>query len=93
VDGDRVVGFSKYWDDGLRAEGVNYLEMVEEYIVQDGKITSFKTTVQEAVMLPPETLPESGGNPGAAAAVALLVGGVLLLAGLLVWRRAADRRS
>ena len=98
VEGNNLTTLTRYTDDSLINMGVDFIEGVEEYTVEDGLITFYRWTETEesiakiaAAMAPPETMPESGGNPGSMAAVALLLGAVLVLAGLLIWSRAAAR--
>jgi hypothetical protein len=40
LEGDKVTALTKYADDGLQGIGLTFIEGIEEYTVQDGKITS-----------------------------------------------------
>ena len=96
VDGNIVTTLSRYTDDDLKSMGLDYIEGVEEYVIEDGKITSYTWTMTEESLaefmaaMPPETMPESGGTTFPYAAV-LALGGLAILGGLgLTLRR---RRS
>jgi len=89
VDGDTVTALSRYSDDDLRGMGVDFIEGIEEYTIQDGKISTYTWTITDesldklmAAMPPEEALPETGG-PGLAGMLPLWLGaGGLLIATL-----------
>lgn len=82
VEGGAITALAKFLDDGLRSEGIAYIEGIEEYTIQNGKITSYKWTTQGVVTEAPPTLPESGGEPFPTYTLMLAMGGVLLLGSL-----------
>lgn len=89
VEGDKVTTLTKYSDDGLRGLGLAFIEGIEEYTVQDGKITAYTwTTTEESlsqlmVVEPhPEALPETGGQTLPAYIWVMVWGGLVFLAGL-----------
>lgn len=88
VDGDKVTALTKFADDGLKEMGVGFIEGIEEYTVQDGKITSYQWTMTEAskakvaAAMPPPTLPESGRANFPIHVVGLTLGGLAILGGL-----------
>lgn len=94
VDGNIVTTLSRYTDDGIKNMGLDYIEGVEEYVIEDGKITSYTWTMTDESMaafmaaMPPEAMPESGGTTFSYV-VALLLGGLAILggAGLMLRRR------
>ena len=74
-------------DDDLKAMGIEYIEGGEEYVVEDGLITSYTWTMTDEsfaelmAAMPPETMPESGAAGFPTHAVALAIGGLTTLAG------------
>jgi ketosteroid isomerase-like protein len=98
VDGDKVTVLTKFADDPLKEMGVDFIEGVEEYTVQDGKIMSYQWTMTEAskakvaAAMPPPTLPESGRAAFPIHAVGLTLGGLAILGGVgLALRRRCSR--
>lgn len=89
VDGNIVTTLSRYTDDDLKSMGLDYIEGVEEYVIEDGKITSYTWTMTEESLaeymaaMPPETMPESGGTTFPYTAV-LALGAMVLLSGLVL---------
>jgi ketosteroid isomerase-like protein len=87
VDGNTVTTLSRYIDDDLRSMGLEYIEGVEEYVIEDGKITSYTWTMTDeslaALMaaMPPETMPESGGGHLPIHAVVMALGGLAVTGG------------
>jgi hypothetical protein len=87
VEGNTVTTLARYADDDLRGMGLEYIEGVEEYVVEDGLITSYTWTMTDeslaAMMaaMPPETMPESGGAASPTYAVIMAIGGLTSLAG------------
>ena len=88
VDGNTVTTLSRYIDDDLRSLGLEYLEGVEEYVIQDGKITEYTWTMTDESLaelmaaMPPETMPESGGGAFPTYAVIMAIGGLTISVGL-----------
>ena len=88
VDGNTVTTRSTYIDDELRSLGLEYIEGIEEYVIQDGKITAYTWTMTDESLaelmaaMPPETVPESGGGAFPIYAVIMAIGGLTILAGL-----------
>ena len=88
VDGDTITTLTKFADDPLSEMGVDFIEGIEKYTVQDGKITAYEWTMTEesgakiAAAIAAATLPETGGQQFPIYALILAVGGVLLLAGI-----------
>jgi hypothetical protein len=102
VDGNTVTTLSRYTDDELRGMGIDYIEGIEEYIVQDGKITSYTWTMTDeslaklmAAMPPPEALPETGNHVFPTYILALALGSLALSGGfgLALLRRHSVRSS
>jgi hypothetical protein len=85
VDGNIVTTLSRYSDDGIKSMGLDYIEGVEEYVIEDGKITSYTWTMTDESLaelmaaMPPEALPESGGTTLPIYAIALTLGGLAIL--------------
>lgn len=88
VDGDKVTTLTKFSDDPLKEMGVDFIEGVEEYTVENGKITSYRWTMTEeskvkvAAAMPPPELPESGGAAFPIYPVGLALGGLVILGGV-----------
>jgi hypothetical protein len=89
VEGDKVTTLTRYVDDGLRGLGLTFIEGIEEYIVRDGKITSYTWTTTEESMSQlmvvephPEALPETGGQILPTYPWVTVWGGLAFLAGL-----------
>ncbi len=85
VEGDTVIGSSWYWDDQIRALGIESVEAAEEYTIQQGKITYLTYTLSEESMAElyaaMAALPQTGGpSPTGTLPLWLGIGGVLLLA-------------
>lgn len=87
VDGNTVTTLSRYTDDELRSLGLEFIEGIEEYVIQDGKITSYTWTMTDESLaelmaaMPPEAMPESGGAAFPTYAVIMAIGGLTILAG------------
>lgn len=99
VDGDKVTALTKFADDGLKEMGVDFIEGIEEYTVEAGKITSYQWTMTEesiakvAAAMPPPELPESGSTIFPIYAVGFALGGLAILGGVgLVLRRRHSSR-
>lgn len=88
VDGNTVTTLSRYADDDLRNMGLEFIEGTEEYVIQDGKITVYTWTMTDESLaelmaaMPPETLPESGGDGFPTYVVLMAIGGLTILVGL-----------
>jgi hypothetical protein len=89
VSGDTITALSTYADDELRSLGIDFIEGVEEYTVQDGKITTYTWTATDeslaklmAAMPPPEALPETGGQTLPTYTWVIVWGGIAILGGL-----------
>jgi hypothetical protein len=88
VEGNTVTTLSRYTDDGIKGMGLDYIEGVEEYVIEDGKITSYTWTMTDESLaemmaaMPPEALPESGETTLPIYAIALTLGGLALLGGV-----------
>lgn len=100
VDGDTVITLSRYADDKLRGMGLEFIKGVEEYVIQDGKISTYTWTMTDeslaklmAAMPPPDGLPETGGGTFPTYLWATLLGMLALLGGLglLVLRHRSPR--
>ena len=94
VDGNIVTTLSRYSDDGIKSMGLDYIEGVEEYVIEDGKITSYTWTMTDESLaklqaaMPPETLPESGSTAFPTFTLVLTLGGLAILGGVgVVLRR------
>ena len=93
VDGNIVTTLSRYTDDDLKSMGLDYIEGVEEYVIEDGKITSYTWTgtdeslAKMMAIMPPPALPESGGVHFPIYALAMALGSLMLLGGLGLHRR------
>jgi hypothetical protein len=87
VEGNTVTTLSRYVDDELRSMGLEYIEGVEEYVIEDGLITSYTWTMTDESLaemmaaMPPETMPESGQAAFPTYAVIMAIGGLTILAG------------
>jgi hypothetical protein len=88
VDGNNVTALSRYSDDDLRGMGIDFIEGIEEYTIQDGKISAYTWTITDeslanlmAAMPPPEALPETGGKPFSYLLV-IVLGALAVVAGL-----------
>ena len=88
VDGDTVTASSRYSDDDLRGMDIDFIEGVEEYVIQDGKISVYTWTITDesldklmAAMPPEEALPETGGK-ALTYPVAMALGALAIVAGL-----------
>ena len=87
VDGNTVTTLSRYVDDDLRSLGLEYIEGVEEYVIQDGLITSYTWTMTDESLaelmaaMPPETMPESGGGYLPIPALVIALGGLSVVGG------------
>jgi hypothetical protein len=88
VDGSRVRAQETYADDSLRGMGVDQVELVVEFVVEDGLIQSYTASFTEESLakLPPmpEEMPTTGTRPS--------TGLWLLLAGLGLIALGARRR-
>ena len=88
VDGNTVTTLSTYVDDELRSLGLEYIEGIEEYVIEDGMITAYTWTMTDESLaelmaaMPPETVPESGGGAFPTYAVIMAIGGLTILVGL-----------
>ena len=93
VDGNTVTLKSTYTDDELQAIGIT-LEASETAIVKDGKIVEDTWVVTDESMaalmaaMPPEAMPETGGQTVLPYPLLLPLAGVALLGGLtfILWR-------
>ncbi len=95
TDGGNITSLTRFADDPLSEMGVDYIEGVEEYIVEDGKITAYEWALTEesgakiaAALAAPASLPVSGGERFPVTALIIAMGGLLLLLGgtsLVVW--------
>jgi hypothetical protein len=87
VEGNTVTTLSRFVDDELRSLGLEYIEGVEVYVIEDGKITSYTWTMTDESLaqlmaaMPPESMPESGGAAVPTYAVIMANGGLTVLAG------------
>ena len=101
VDGDTVTGLSRYSDDDLRGMDIDFIEGVEEYVIQDGKISAYTWTITDesmaelmAAMPPEKALPETGGK-ALTYPLAMALGALAVVAGLglaRLRRRSSQRR-
>jgi ketosteroid isomerase-like protein len=88
VEGNTVTTQYKYVDDDLRSLGIESTEGTEEFVVQDGKITKYTSTISDESVaevlaaLPPETVPETGGIAFPTYAVIMAIGGLTISVGL-----------
>ena len=88
VEGNTVTTLARYIDDDLRGLGLEFLEGVEEYVIQDGKITEYTWTMTDESLaelmaaMPPEAMPVSGGGAFPTYAVIMAIGGLTILVGL-----------
>ena len=88
VEGNTVTTLVRYVDDDLRSLGIESIELTEELVVQDGKITNYTSTMSDESVaevmaaLPPETVPETGGAAFPTYAVIMVIGGLTISAGL-----------
>ena len=89
VEGDKVTTLTRYAADDLQSMGLSFIEGIEEYAVQDGKITSYTWTTTEESMAKlmevepqPEELPETGGQTVPVYVLAIVLGSVAFLSGL-----------
>ncbi|MEJ2365602.1 MAG: nuclear transport factor 2 family protein [Deltaproteobacteria bacterium] len=88
VEGNTVTTLSRYVDDDLRSLGLEFTEGTEELVVQNGKITNYTYTMSDESVaevmaaLPPQTMPESGGDGFPTYVVLMAIGGVAISVGL-----------
>ncbi|MEJ2555287.1 MAG: nuclear transport factor 2 family protein [Anaerolineae bacterium] len=88
VEGNTVTTLSRYVDDDLRSLGLEFTEGTEELVVQNGKITNYTYTKSDESVaevmaaLPPQTMPESGGDGFPTDVVLMAIGGVAISVGL-----------
>jgi hypothetical protein len=93
VEGDKVTSRLTSYMDPTRALGVAPLVGMEEYIVQDGKITAYTWTITDESLAKLQaamaTLPETGGLAFPTYAPVLVLGslGILVGIGLALLRR------
>jgi ketosteroid isomerase-like protein len=88
VDGDTVTALSRYSDDDLRGMSIDFIEGIEEYVIQDGKISTYTWTITDeslanlmAATPSPEALPETGGKAFTYLLV-IVLGALAVVAGL-----------
>jgi hypothetical protein len=102
VDGDTVTVVAKVWADPTRAMGIAPLVTMDVYTVQDGLITSQTSTLDEEsaaklatamAAMEPETMPETGGEALPAFAGLMVLGGLVVLAGLSLVVRSLSGRT
>lgn len=90
VDGNHVTAQETYADDSLRGMGVDQVELVVEFVVEDGLIRSYTASFTEESLakLPPmpEEMPTTGTSPS-------VVPLWLVLAGLGLIALGARRRA
>jgi ketosteroid isomerase-like protein len=88
VEGNTVTTQYTYVDDNLRSLGLESTEGTEEWVVQDGKITEYTSTISDESVaevmaaLPPETVPETGEGAFPTYAVIMAIGGLTITVGL-----------
>jgi ketosteroid isomerase-like protein len=88
VEGNTVTTLVRYVDDDLRSLGIESIELTEELVVQDGKITNYTSTMSDESVaevmaaLPPETVPETGGDGFPIYVVLMAIGGLTISVGL-----------
>ena len=88
VDGETVACLLNYTDDGLTALGLDSIDNDFVVIVQDGKIQTYTATMTDeslaALMaaMPPQAMPETGGNAFPISAVVVALGGLAVTGGL-----------
>ena len=88
VEGNTVTTLGRYADDDVRSLGLEYLEVTEEWVIQDGKITEYTSTITDESVaelmaaLPPEAMPVSGGDGFPTYAVLMAIGGLTISVGL-----------
>ena len=95
VEGNTVTTLYSYVYDDLRILGLEFIEGTEEWVVQDGKITKYTSTISDESVaevlaaLPPETVPETGGGAFPTYAVIMAIGGLTISVGfgLILLRR------
>ena len=88
VEGNTVTTQARYVDDDVRSLGLEFTEGTEEFVIQDGKITNYTYTMTDETLaeltaaMPPETMPESGGEGFPTYVVLMAIGGVAISVGL-----------
>ena len=88
VEGETVTCLLNYTDDGLKALGLASIDNDFVVTVQDGKIQTYTATMTDeslaALMaaMPPQAMPETGGNAFPISAVVPALGGLAVAGGL-----------
>jgi hypothetical protein len=88
VDGETVTCLLNYTDDGLKALGLDSIDNDFVVTVQDGKIQTYTATMTDeslaALMaaMPPQAMPETGGNAFPFYAMVAALGGLAVAGGL-----------
>jgi hypothetical protein len=88
VEGNTVTTLGRYVDDDLRSLGLESIEVTEEWVIQDDKITEYTSTITDESVaelmaaLPPEAMPVSGGDGFPTYVVIMALGGLTISVGL-----------